>query len=72
MWNWMNKSVPQMTIVVDGEVIRGRCTACQRIFDPDPKLGTGVLQDSHLQKLFSEHLLEAHNRKPMRLFSGST
>lgn len=68
----MNNSVPQMTIVVDGEVIRARCSACQRIFDPDPEKGTGARQESHLQKLFGEHVREAHNRKPLRLFRRST
>ena len=70
--NWLKKSAPHLVIVVEDELVRGKCSECERIFDPDPKLGTGLLQDHHLLTLFNEHALEVHNHHSVTSPDSST
>jgi len=60
---WKLHSDPKLVITTEDDSIKGVCSECGLVFQPDPNLGTGIVQDAYLQEQFEEHAAKMHSAK---------
>jgi len=60
---WKLHSVPKLVITTEDDSIKGVCSECGLVFQPDLDLGTGIVQDGYLKEQFEEHAVKVHGAK---------